>query len=610
MIMRVAVLATLVLTGLASAGEPRPDPAPIGVKLADWSLPRADTGKPWSLTEDGRDAKAVVVVFIGTECPISNAYAPVLVALVKQYSAKGVLFVAVNSNRQDDAASVAKHAKEYSLSFPVLKDEGTTLADRFAAKRTPEAFVLDGTRTVRYRGRIDDQMDKGIKRPKPTSKDLANALDAVLAGKDVAKAVTEPTGCFVGRGPKAARDAAVQHEAVTYSKQVSRIIQKNCQECHRAGEAAPFKLMNYSDAAAWSEPIREAVSEKRMPPWGADPAHGKFRNDRSLTSAEKATLLTWIDQGCPEGNAADLPPARSYPEGWSFGQPDEIFTLRESVEVPAAAPPGGMPYEYLLVGEPFKEDKWVQKVEIHPGVRGVVHHILVFVKPPQKRKPPENAPPIFKLFSDFDPRDPDGFGQMYLAGFAPGAPPYIYPDGSGKKIVKGSQLVFEIHYTPNGTACTDRSSVGLIYCKETPKHEIHTRTISQERFIIPPNAPNHRVDAVSQFDQSVVVLGLAPHMHLRGKDFLFNLLPTVEKKDAAKEVLLSVPKYDFNWQILYTLSEPRRLPKGAKLECVAHFDNSRANPNNPNPWAIVQWGPQTTDEMMLGFVDYYYDDGK
>jgi thiol-disulfide isomerase/thioredoxin len=602
--MRAAVIVVLGFAAVAAANEQKiTPPAPVGLKVADWSLPRADTGKSWSLTQDGRDAKIVVVVFMGTECPIGNAYAPVLVGLSKDYAAKGVVFVGVNSNRQDDAASVAKHAKEHGIPFAVLKDDGCSLADRFMAKRTPEAFVLDGTRTVRYRGRIDDQMDKGIKRPGPQNRDLADALDAVLAGKDVARSFTEPAGCFVGRGPKAKKAVAGQ-EIVTYTKQVSRILQKNCQECHRAGEAAPFKLSSYSDAADWSEPIREAVTEKRMPPWGADPAHGKFKNDRSLTADEKATLLAWIDQGCPEGNAADLPAPRSYPEGWHFGQPDEIFSMAKAYDVPAAAPKGGLPYEYLVVGEPFKEDKWVQAVEIHPGVRSVVHHILVFVRPPQKRQPRPGAHPIEKLFTDFDPENPDGFGQMYLAGYAPGAPPYVYPTGLGKKILKGSQLIFEIHYTPDGTACTDRSSVGLIYCKEAPKHEVHTRTVSQERFAIPPLVANHRVDSTSTFDRPVVMLGLAPHMHLRGKDFLFNVTPTGGKK----EVLLSVPKYDFNWQILYHLAEPRRLPRGSQLECIAHFDNSTANPNNPNPWQIVTWGPQTADEMMIGFVDYYYDD--
>jgi thiol-disulfide isomerase/thioredoxin len=606
--MRAAVVAIVAFAALAMAGDRKSVPVPIGVKLADWSLPRADTGKPWSMAADGRDAKAVVVVFIGTECPISNAYAPVLTGLQKEYSSKGVLFVGVNSNRQDDAAAVAKHTKEFSLSFPVLKDEGTTLADRFAARRTPEAFVLDGERTVRYRGRIDDQMDKGFKRPQAQNRDLANALDAVLAGKEVATAVTEPAGCFIGRKPKA-KDVAARGTAVTYSKQVSRIIQKNCQECHRPGEAAPFKLMNCEDATAWGEAMREAVTEKRMPPWGADSRYGSFKNDRRLSDEEKSTLLSWIDQGCPEGDPADLPPARTYPEGWTLGQPDEVVSMSEAFHVPAAGPKGGMPYEYLLVGDEFKEDKWVQGVEIHPGVRGVVHHILVFVKPPMKRKPPEDAPPIFKLFSDFDVNDPDGFGQMFLSGYAPGAPPFIFRQGLGKKILKGSRLVFEMHYTPNGTACDDRSCVGLFYCKETPKHEVHTRTVSQERFVIPPMVSNHRVEANSTFDRPVVVLGLAPHMHLRGKDFLFNLYqPGANAAD--KETMLSVPKYDFNWQIFYALNEPRALAAGARLQCIAHYDNSASNPNNPDPWSIVHWGPQTADEMMIGFVDYYYTDDK
>jgi thiol-disulfide isomerase/thioredoxin/mono/diheme cytochrome c family protein len=609
MIMRSALLATVAFafSTLAVAGEPRPTPI-LGTKLADWTLPRADTGKPWSLAADGREAKAVVVVFMGTECPISNAYAPVLSGLDREYGPKGVLFIGVNSNRQDDAAAVARHVKEFSITFPVLKDEGTKLADRFMAKRTPEAFVLDGTRTVRYRGRIDDQMDKGIKRPEPQNRELADAIDAVLAGKQVARAVTEPAGCFIGRKPKTA-NAVVQGTPVSYSKQVSRIIQKNCQSCHRPGEAAPFKLMNCEDATAWSEAIREAVSEKRMPPWGADPAYGKFKNDRSLSEADRSALLAWVDQGCPEGDLADLPAPVNYPEGWTAGKPDEIFTMAEPFEVPAAGPKGGMPYEYIKVGEVFKEDKWVQGVEIHPGVSGVVHHILVFVKPPQKRKPPENAPPIFKLFSDFDPRDPDGFGQMFLSGYAPGAPPFVYRAGMGKKIAKGSQLVFELHYTPNGTACSDRSSVGLTYCKETPQHEVHTRTVSQERFIIPPMVSSHRVSAISAFDRPVVLIGLAPHMHLRGKDFLFNLYPPGGKSDG-KETLLSVPKYDFNWQIFYAFTEQRHLPAGSQLECIAHYDNSPGNPNNPNPWKMVTWGPQTADEMMIGFVDYYFDDGK
>jgi thiol-disulfide isomerase/thioredoxin len=601
--MRAAALATAVLAACAAAGEPKTATV-LGTKLADWTLPRADTGQPWSLASDGRPAKAVVVAFLGTECPVSNAYAPVLTALSKEYAAKGVAVVGVYSNRQDDAVAVAKHAKEFSITFPVLRDEGAVLADRFTAKRTPEAFVLDGTRTVRYRGRIDDQMDKGVKRPQPQNRELADALDAVLAGREVAKAATEPPGCPIARKPKV-KVAASNGSAVTYSKQVSRIIQKNCQECHRPGEAAPFKLMNCEDATAWSEAIREAVSDKRMPPWySSDADKGKFKNDRSLSDEEKSTLLSWIDQGCPEGDTADLPTARTYPEGWTLGKPDEIFTLPKAYHVPAVAPPGGEPYQYFFVGEPFKEDKWVQSVEAHPSVRGVVHHIIVFVRPPQKKQPRPGATPIEQVFADFDFRNPDGFGEMFLGGYAPGTVPFTHGPGYGKKIPKGSQLVLELHYTPNGTACDDRSEIGLVYCKEPPKHEVRTRTVMTEKFIIPPLVADHRVDVSSTFDRPVVVLAVGPHMHLRGKSFTFDLTTP----NSGHERLLSVPKYDFNWQIFYEFGQPRRLPKGSRIDCVAHYDNSTGNPNNPDPYKFVMFGLQTWEEMMVGFVDYYYDD--
>jgi peroxiredoxin len=603
--MRAAVLAALAFAAVAGAGETKPA-ATLGTKLDSWSLPRADTGKPWSIAVDGRNAKAVVVVFMGTECPISNTYATVLSALAKQYEEKGVLIVGVNSNRQDDIAAVAKHAKDHSITFTMLKDEGAILADRFAAKRTPEAFVLDGTRTVRYRGRIDDQFDRSVQRPTAGERYVAAALDAVLAGREVTKASTDPTGCIISRALKPGKTSAARGETVTYSKQVARVLQKNCQECHRPGEAAPFKLMNYADASAWAEPIREAVTEKRMPPWYADPAHGKFKNDRSLTEEERSSILAWVDQGCPEGDPADLPPARTYLEGWTLGQPDEVFSMDKPFHVPAVAPKGGVEYQYFVVGQPFKEDKWVQAIEAHPGVRGVVHHIIVFIRPPMKNKPNPNYPPILQLFPDFDPRNPDGFGDMFLGGYAPGTVPFTHGPGFGKKIPKGSQLIFELHYTPNGTPCDDRSSIGLTYCKEPPKHEVRTRTVMTEKFIIPPLVSDHKVEAATTFTRPVVVLAIGPHMHLRGKNFTFDLTPT----EAKKERMLSVPKYDFNWQIFYELSEPRRLAAGSRIDCVAHYDNSTSNPNNPNPYSIVMFGMQTWEEMMVGFVDYYYDDAK
>jgi thiol-disulfide isomerase/thioredoxin len=588
--------------GLHGADEDRTLPAPLGTRIVDFSLPQAADGRPWSLVKDGRDAKAVVVLFLGTECPISNAYVPKLAALHKQYHAKGVVFLGINSNQQDDATTVAKHAKEFGIPFVVLKDQGAVVADRFHATRVPQVFLLDGSRTVRYRGRIDDQFGKSVRRPHPTKKDLIDALDAVLAGDAVARPVTEVVGCPISR-PLKVKKAVPEGEVITYSKHVARVIQTKCQECHRPGEIGPFKLMTYKDAAAWADAIREVVAEHRMPPWHADPAHGKFVNDRRLSDSDQKTLLAWIDQGCPEGDAADLPPPRRYVQGWRIEHPDEIIQMSREMRVPAQAPKGGLPYEYVLAGKPLTEDKWVQASEIRPGNRGVLHHAIVYIMKPFKKplpKPDASSEEISEhLYDDRSPDDtplPD-----MMATFAPGELAISYPAGFAKRLPKGSQLVFELHYTPNGKAGTDRSSLGLVYAKEPPKHEVLGGMAITGEFRIPPLTKDHRVIASTTFDRDVMLLSMLPHMHLRGKSFEYRLvLP-----DGKEEILLSVPKYDFNWQTRYTLVEQRRLPKGSKIQCTAHYDNSVTNPNNPNPFAIVSWGDQTWDEMMIGFFSYH-----
>ena len=594
-----AVCAAAIAGGLlprGTAGEREPLPPPLGLRLADWTLPRSGDGRPWSLAQDGRDARVVVVLFLGTECPVNNLYLPTLVALQKEYASKGVLFVGINSNAHDDSAVVARHAETFGLPFVVLKDAGAKVAELFAADRTPEAFVLDETRTVRYRGRIDDRYDKGVRRAKATRRDLAEAIDDVLAGRKVAQPVTPAAGCRIARPPRASD--ATAGPRVTYTKQVARLFQDHCQECHRPGEAAPFALLTYADAAAWSAAIREAVDERRMPPWHADPAHGHFRNARRLADADRDTLLAWVDQGCPEGDPADLPPPRQFVRGWAIGKPDEVFTLPEAVEVPAEAPKGGIPYKFLVVSEPFPEEKWVQAVECRPGTPAVVHHITAFLVAPgtdvhrwQQRSDLEQ---LITSYSD------DGF----LGGYGPGEDPLTLPPGQAKHIPKGARIAFELHYTPNGTACSDRSYVGLVYAKEKPPHPVLTGSAMQPLLLIPPGAANFRVTATRTFDRPALLLSLCPHMHLRARSAAFHLL----LPDGSREVLLSVPRYDFNWQTNYYLAEPLRIPKGAKIEFEVCYDNSAGNPNNPDPTKFVTWGEQSWDEMMIGFFEYCWED--
>ena len=530
--------------------------------------------------------KAVVVIFLGTQCPISDAFLPELARLHSEFARQGVQFIGINSNSQDTLGTVADHAKKNEIPFPVLKDPGNTVADQFSAERTPEVFVLAPSGKVIYRGRIDDQFGIGYQRPgKPTRRDLAVAIEEVAAGKAVSVATTPVAGCKIGRVAKLASTGSV-----TFSKHIAPILQKNCQDCHRPGQIGPMRLMNYKDAVGWAETIREVVEEGRMPPWYADPKHGKFRNDRRLPDEEKKTLLTWLDSGMPEGDRKDLPPPRQYPEGWQIGEPDVVVKLPKPIEVPAETPKGGVPYKYVLVDPGFKEDKWVVRAEARPDAVPVVHHILVFILAPGERYNPDNP------------------GQT-LCGMAPGEMPMMHINGMAKKIPAGSRLLFQMHYTPNGKAYTDQSCIGLIFAKEPPRHRVLTKPIHNIQFItrlvrIPAGAENFPIEGSFTLEKDSHILSFMPHMHLRGKSFRYEAI----YPDGKKETLLSVPHYNFNWQSAYRLAEPKAMPKGTKIHCIAHFDNSTKNPHNPDAKNDVFWGDQTWQEMMVGWMDFYHDE--
>jgi peroxiredoxin len=570
----VAVRAALLSFALASTVAATEDPIR---KVPDFAL--KDTGgKTWSLGAL-KDRKAVVVVFLGTQCPINNAFLPRLAELHRTFAPQGVQFLAINANSQDSAADIAQHARRYKIPFPVLRDEGNVVADQLGARRTPEALVLDAARTVRYQGRIDDQFGLGYQRPAPTRQDLAEALREVLTGKAVSVPTTPVAGCIIGRVGRPRAGATV-----TYSRDVAPILQRKCQGCHRPGQVGPFALLSYDDAHSWAATIREVVEDRRMPPWHADPRFGKFANDRSLSEAERKTLLAWIDQGCARGPVLDLPPPRQFAEGWGIGKPDVVLTMPQAFSVPARAPTKGVRYQYFVVPTNFDKDVWVQAAEARPGARAVVHHIIVYVfEKGQKRK-----------------RGPDGIGSGFLVAYAPGDLGVAFAPGAAKKIPRGAVLVFQMHYTPNGVAQEDRSSVGLVIAKAPPRHEVRTRAIAQQVFLIPPKVPDYKVTSATTFRQDTLLWSLLPHMHLRGKSFEYRAV----YPDGKRQTLLSVPRYDFGWQSTYRLAEPLRLPAGTRIECTAHFDNSAANPNNPDPSRFVYWGDQTWEEMMIGFVDY------
>ncbi len=606
------VLGLLAVFALSAAGLP--DDLPVnrmlGQRIANFTAQDAVTGKPVSL-HGFRGQRAVVLAILGTDCPVSNLYAPRLEELSREFHEKGVAFVGINANAHDTPEQIAAHAKEYGLTFPVLKDVGNQIADMALVERTCEVIVLDGLATVRYRGAIDDQYGAGTRKPKAEHRYLHDALEEVVTGGRVEVKATPVVGCLIDRvaarpsavmaagnasrvrpappeildARKAADESAAEKTGpVTFARDVAPIVQNRCQTCHRPGEVGPFSLLSYDDLREHSAMIQEVVDDRRMPPWHADPRFGHFKNDRSLSAIERATLLAWVDQGTPLGDPKDLPAPRTFPEGWSIGTPDAVFEIPEPFVVPAQ---GTVEYVNIRVPTQFKEDVWVQAAEARPGDRSVVHHIVVYVD--------DHA---------FNPaalrgKRPD----VHLCGYAPGDMPSVYPDGSGKKIPAGSDLIFQIHYTPTGTMRTDRSKIGLIFNKAPVEHRAHTHGIAQPRFEIPAGAEAHPVSSSYTFGHDAHLLSFMPHMHLRGKDFRYE----ATYPDGRKEVLLSVPAYDFGWQSYYTLAEPKAMPKGTKIDCLAHFDNSTKNPVNPDPTRPVHWGDQTWQEMMIGYIDYIDD---
>ncbi len=396
--------------------------------------------------------------------------------------------------------------------------------------------------------------------------------------------------------------AATIQSPVTFNQDVAPVLAKNCQGCHRPGEAAPFSLLTYEQARPWAKAIKEAVLLKKMPPWFADPHYGKFSNDRSLSQKEIDTLVAWADAGAPQGDPNIVPAQASFVEGWRIPKPDVVFQMPNAFEVPAE---GTIEYQYIVVPTGFTEDKWVQFAEARPGNRALVHHIIAFIREPGSKWLKDAKPGVpFVPVKKKDGADEDSGEQgEFLVGYAPGTLPEILEPGQAKLIKAGADIVFQMHYTANRTAGTDQSRVGLVFAKEPPKQRAFTLAAANNKFKIPPGDANYQVDSSFELGTQVTLTALLPHMHLRGKDFEYRVIyPTGET-----QTLLRVPAYSFSWQLSYYPVKPLVLPKGTKIECTAHFDNSPNNPSNPDATKEVAWGDQSWDEMMIGFFEVVFD---
>jgi hypothetical protein len=568
------VLALLLPVLFACSGWARESAVPLGTKVGNPTF--TDIRYTQRSLDDFGKQKATVIVFTAVGCPQVPKYLAVLDRLEREYRDKGVQFVAVNVGPADTVVEMAAQAVELGVGIPFVKDFDGRLIDAVGATHTPQVVVLDAERRLCYRGRVDDQYRPGVTRKEPTRHDLKEALEEVLAGKKVSVPETPVDGCLITRS-----DLPRPEKPVTYAEDVAPILMKHCARCHRPGAGAPFSLVTYEQTRSRGKMIAEVVREGRMPPWFAAPGHGRFANDPSLTARERELVQQWVAGGRMPGDlkkAPEPPPART--EKWGIGEPDLVLKTKV-FDLPAT---GDIPYQYAVFSHVFKEETWVQGVEIQPENRRLVHHANLIHM---------------------------GIGQgireaNFITGVVPGNEPLNMPEGLAFRIPKGSALALQIHFVASGKPEKCQVSVGLRYARGTVQKRLQHVLLVDKRYRIPPGDPAHVVKASHTLDVDAIGIGLFTHMHLRGKAMTFQ----AHRPDGKTETLLTVPNYRFDWQIPYQWEANKvRFPKGTRLEAIAIYDNSAFNPFNPNPRDTVRDGPQTYHEMLNGFV-FYIDENE
>jgi hypothetical protein len=383
----------------------------------------------------------------------------------------------------------------------------------------------------------------------------------------------------------------------TFARDVAPVLYSKCAECHRPGEIGPMSLLTYEEARPWARAIARRVSDGTMPPWHAEASDGTFTNERKLTAQEKDVIARWVAGGAPAGDRADMPPPPAYVEGWTIGKPDLILEMAEDYRVPAD---GAVAYEYFYLPTNLTEAKWVEAIEIRPGNRALVHHVLAFYQaPPDTPRAPQvlklpahmKLPP--RITGDRPPQETKVPNRL-IATYTPGSGPMQLKPGAAMRLAPGGVIELQMHYTTNGTAASDRTRVGLIFAKHKPTQEVRASHFFNAQFTIPAGAADYRVDSEVGFAEDVTLRGVFPHTHLRGKQWEYKL----ELPDGTVKRLLSVPRYDFNWQTYYVFNEPIAVPRGSRIVSSAWYDNSAGNRANPDPKIAVTWGDQTWEEMQ------------
>lgn len=513
------------------------------------------------------DAKAVVVMAHDNDCAAVRDALPGLEQAKASYGARGVEFLLINPD--DSRQAVAERAKSAGTTIPVLVDESQLVSESLQLKHAGELLVIDTKGwKVAYRGPIDKRSSGSAL--------LTNALDAVLAGQPVKTSKAATKGCAL---KTAKRDTT--GSKISYSDQIAPLLIDNCVTCHRAGGIGPFAMTEYAVIQGFAPMIREVIRTKRMPPWHADPHVGTFEGDRSLTNDEKRTLVHWIEAGAPRGKGPDpLEQMNKTWSEWSFGQPDLVLEV-PAYDVPAT---GIVDYQRYVVPNPTGRDIWVRATDTIPGDRTVVHHVIVGI---YDQSLPERPRQIRASSPE-------------LGAYVPGNGPVLYPPETGVLVRKDQAFAFQMHYTTSGKPARDATRFGLYFHEEPPKYVFKTAVLAKPSLIIPANTKEYSDTIAQEFKQDMIVYRLTPHAHFRGRASQF----VAQYPDGREELLLSVPKYDFNWQTTYTLATPKQIPAGTRIVHTTTYDNSKQNPANPDPNRIVPWGEQSFDEMLYGVVQY------
>jgi peroxiredoxin len=508
------------------------------------------------------DQKAVVIMTSGNGCDLARQYALALKDLRQRYGSKGVEFLLLDSNAADTPDAITEEADQFQFDIPVLVDDTQLIGESLGVTRTAEVFVIDPkTWKLAYRGPIDDRLGYGTAKAAATNQYLASALDAVLAGNPAKAAAHGSPGCLINL------ERTADEKKVSYSKTIAPLLIDKCVACHHPGGLGPWAMTKYDIVKNFSPMIREVIRVKRMPPWQADPHYGVFAEDRlELTAAQARAIVHWAEDGAPRGSGPDpLLKPRVYNDEWKLGAPDLIMEL-PAFDVPAT---GVVDYQYPVIQNPMKEDRWMRAVEIHAGAPEVVHHILIVTG--------------------------NGGG---MEGYSPGMPPWVLPKDSGVFFPQGANVTFSVHYNPNGRAVTDRTRVGFYFYKTPPKYPIRGIHMTAAPLSIPPRTKAYTKNIETTFDQDSIIYTVFFHAHFRGKAFKLSAIYPSGKR----AVLVNVPNYEFRWQHSYTFKEPLSMPKGTKLSLDITWDNSVQNLGNPDPDKTVHWGEQSQDEMGICWV--------